>query len=447
MGHILDTSCTGSLVLTCFIVDPSSSSTFTTVAAEGFKIEYVDQTQASGDYISDNFEIGGSIVSALQIGLALHSTVGVGIMGIGYQTGESVSAKNRYPNLVDQLVAQKLINLRAYSLYLDDKETSSGSILFGGIDTEKFIGSLKALPTQKNPQTNTIDAFIVLMTSLSITDKSGTSTWTSSSISVPVVLDSGTTLTYLPAGLVDTIISQLGAVDDTNYSDLIFVDCDWRTTRANDSLSFGFGGSNGPVIHVPLSELIRTIRGHYPDSPFKSTCDLGIRAADISTYILGDTFLRSAYVVYDIDHNQIALAQTNFEAPSSEVHEIPSGASGIPLLSGQATGLTQVPQSYFTTIGTSSSVRTTTYLDSTATAEVTLSAMSSSMFGNGGESTAMSTNTIISTSTPMSSQTVTPATPKSAAVKAVPLYRKDGLDVLSVSILVALAGGFCFLVL
>jgi hypothetical protein len=241
------------------------SSTFTTVAAGGFKIQYVDQTESSGDYTSDNFEIGGSLVSALQMGLALHSTVAVGIMVIGYQTGESVSANNKYPNLVDQLVAQKFINLRAYSLYLDDKETLSGFILFGGIDTEKFIGSLKVLPIQKNPRTNTINAFIVLMTSLSITNKSGTSTWTSSSISVPVVLDSDTTLTHLPGDLVNTIISQLGAVDDTNYSNLIFVDCDWRTTRVNKSLTFVFGGSNGPAIHVLLSEVIRTITGHYPD--------------------------------------------------------------------------------------------------------------------------------------------------------------------------------------
>jgi hypothetical protein len=455
VGHIFDSSSAGSLVLICFTVDPSSSSTFTTVAVGGFEIQYLDKTQSSGDYISDNFEIGGSLVSALQMGLALHSTVGVGIMGIGYQTDESVSAKNRYPNLVDQLVLQKFINLRAYSLYLDDKETSTGSVLFGGIDTEKFIGTLKVLPIQKNPRTNTINAFIVLMTSLSITENSGIATWTSSDISVPVVLDSGTTLAYLPADLVQAIISQLGAVDDTKNSNLTFVDCDWRTTRANDFLSFGFGGSDGPVIHVPLSEVIRTIVGYYPDSPFKNTCDLGIRAADISTYILGDTFLRSAYVVYDIDHNQIALAQTNFETPGSEVREIPSGATGIPLLAGQATGLTQVPQSHFTTSNTFSSSRTPSHLDTTATAEVTLYTMSGSTSSGGGGSAAMSTSTGISTSsstpTSPSIQTATPtassATSKSAAVRIVPACRKDGLAVLFVSTLVTLAGGFWFLLL
>lgn len=104
VGHILDYSCGGLLVLTCFTVDPSSSSTFTTVAAGGFKIQYVDQTKSSGDYISDSFEIGGSLIPTLQMGLALHSTVTGGIMGIWYQTGESVSVNNRYLNLERQPV-------------------------------------------------------------------------------------------------------------------------------------------------------------------------------------------------------------------------------------------------------------------------------------------------------------------------------------------------------
>jgi hypothetical protein len=456
-------------------VDPSSSSTFATVAAGGFKIKYLDNAQSSGDYISDNFEIGDSLVSALQMGLALHSTIGVGIMGIGYQTDEAVAVQNRYPNLIDQLATQKLINLRAYSLYLDDQETASGFVLFGGIDTAKFIGALKVLQIQKNSQTNIIDSFIVLMTSLSINDKSGMSTWTSSSMSLPVVLDSGTTLTYLPPDLVNTIISQLGAVDDTDYSDLIFVDCDWRTTRPNDSISFGFGDSNGPLIQVPLSELIRTITGYYPDSPFMNTCDLGMRAADLSTYILGDTFLRSAYVVYDLDHNQIALAQTNFEATGSQVHEIPLGASGIPLLSGQASGTTQVPQSYFTTIKTSSSSRTPTHLDTTVTTEATLLTIygstaisvpfssdpsstrlsSTSMSNTGGGSIAMpaaTENSIsFSTQTTASAQTVTPtssaATSKSSSARAVPAFQKEAVVALFASILIALMGGFWFLIL
>jgi hypothetical protein len=172
-----------------------------------------------------------------------------------------------------------------------------------------------------NPRTNTINAFIVLITSLSITGKYGASTWCSSNISLPVVLDSVTMVMHLPSDLVDTIISQFSAIDDTGYFESHLRGLRLAYNTSEQLPKFGFGDSNGSVIHVPRSEVIRTITGDYPDSPF----DLGIRAVNISTYLLGDTFLRSAYVVYDIDDKQIAIAQTNFEAPGSEVHEIPSG--------------------------------------------------------------------------------------------------------------------------
>jgi hypothetical protein len=44
--------------------------------------------------------------------------------------------------------------------------------------------------------------------------------------------------------------------------------------------------------------------------------------------VLGDTFLRSAYVVYDLQNNQISLAQTDFNSTTTNVVEIT--ASGVP---------------------------------------------------------------------------------------------------------------------
>lgn len=50
--------------------------------------------------------------------------------------------------------------------------------------------------------------------------------------------------------------------------------------------------------------------------------------------MLGDTFLRSAYVVYDLANNAISLAPTNFNATASTVLEIAAGANGVPDASG-----------------------------------------------------------------------------------------------------------------
>jgi len=43
---------------------------------------------------------------------------------------------NTYPVILDTMFDQGVINLKAFSLYLDSKDAKAGSIIFGGIDTE-----------------------------------------------------------------------------------------------------------------------------------------------------------------------------------------------------------------------------------------------------------------------------------------------------------------------
>ena len=64
----------------------------------------------------------------------------------------------------------------------------------------------------------------------------------------------------------------------------------------------------------------------------------GIAPSQGTTSVLGDTFLRSAYVVYDLANNEISLAQTNFDSKSSHVVEISSGTGSVP----DATSVTSV---------------------------------------------------------------------------------------------------------
>lgn len=97
---------------------------------------------SSGDYMTDDFTIGGATIKNLQMGLANTTTSGFGIIGIGYDENEASLTSITsvpYPNLIDQMVSQGLINTKAYSLYLDDLEEATGSIVFGGVDTNKFM--------------------------------------------------------------------------------------------------------------------------------------------------------------------------------------------------------------------------------------------------------------------------------------------------------------------
>ena len=52
--------------------------------------------------------------------------------------------------------------------------------------------------------------------------------------------------------------------------------------------------------------------------------------------LLGDTFLRSAYVVYDMTHHQVGLAQANLNSTASTVVELSAAAPGLPRVVGVA---------------------------------------------------------------------------------------------------------------
>jgi len=70
----------------------------------------------------------------------------------------------------------------------------------------------------------------------------------------------------------------------------------------------------------------------------KAACQFGIEPAGQNPVLFGDTFLRSAYVVYDLDNEQVSIAQTDFNATTSNVQEIKAGAGGVPNVASTANG-------------------------------------------------------------------------------------------------------------
>jgi len=179
---------------------------------------------------------------------------------------------------------------------------------------------------------------LVTLTGITITNQTGVNTpLTGSSFSIAVLLDSGSSLTYLPTSIFRLFAQAFNAVDTQGE---LIIDCGYKTTQSRGYVAFTFGDSSSSVtINVPIDELIQPIPG---DS---TNCLLGVLEGSDSTYVLGDVFLRSAYVVYDLTHNQIGLAQANYESSTSTLVEFKSTDSGIPTLTGQASGSTVEPGS------------------------------------------------------------------------------------------------------
>ena len=201
----------------------------------------------------------------------------------------------------------------------------TGSILFGGVDTAKYHGDLVVLPVQAN--NGAYRDFTVVLSSVSVLDCSGAVQYTQTNLALPAILDSGTTNAYLPDNVLNPILGGVGVINDREYGPI--VPCSLANSPA--TLSFGFGGNGGQTISVSLGELVAPIYNEDGVQPeFRdgagTICSWGLMSSGTGPILLGDSFLRSAYVVYDSDNNQIGMAQTNFNATDTNVVEI-SGSS------------------------------------------------------------------------------------------------------------------------
>lgn len=269
----------------------------------------------------------------------------VGILGIGYRAGESISnsiAEGQggalYNNLPLVLQNQGHINKVAYSLWLNDLDSSTGSILFGGVDKDKYMGEMVALPVQIDSMSEAITSFTVAWTGLTFTSGGKTSTLSPSG-ATPAILDSGTTELLLPDNIANEIFQGVGVITDENYGNL--VKCSIGEDDAH--FSFTFGGAGGAMVNVSLNEfafpLVNEDGSPATFSDGSAACQFGIEAAGSDPILFGDTFLRSAYVVYDIQDNTIGIAQTDFNATGSNIVAF-SSSGGIPGVTSTASSVT-----------------------------------------------------------------------------------------------------------
>ena len=60
--------------------------------------------------------VGGALIKGQQMGLGTNIALNTGIMGVGFSN--NVAALTVYPNIIDQMVSQGVITVKAYSLWL-----------------------------------------------------------------------------------------------------------------------------------------------------------------------------------------------------------------------------------------------------------------------------------------------------------------------------------------
>ncbi|KAI5290925.1 hypothetical protein KEM52_000309 [Ascosphaera acerosa] len=309
--------------------DSKKSSSYEKVNSD-FNITYVDGSGAAGDYGTDTFTYGSIKLDKFQFGIGLQSSSENNVLGIGYPTNEvyvATTGNKPYANLPQALVDQKLINSRAYSIFLNDYDAEKGQILFGGIDTEKFEGELQTVPLVK-PRGGVYQEFALDLTAVSLTQDGKERKIMSGAL--PVVLDTGSTFNNLPSKFVAALNGRLDGFYDQRLG-IDVVPCAARSSA--DYMTFAFSGA---TVRVPLTEMILEPSylgmGTITDVNGNKLCILGVSPLDSDSgiSILGDTFLRSAYTVYDLDNNEISLANAKMGASKSNIMEIGKGEQAVP---------------------------------------------------------------------------------------------------------------------
>lgn len=276
-----------------------------------FDIRY-GSGSASGEWANDVVSISKTDVKGQSIGVVGQPEAGQAIFGIGLIENESIDG-NSYLNFPANMKSQGHIQYNAYSLYLDNLQASTGRVLFGGVDSGKYKGTLYTMPLIDEA------AFYVANTDITVGGE------TMIDEPVPTLLDSGTTFTYLPRKIAERIAGKLGATYHSGTG-LYFLD------EKNDNqpdFTFDFLGAK---INVPSYEMVIDSYQIIDGNPPKKYV-LGVVPTDEAPYILGDTFLRSAYVLYDLEKKEIAIAQASY-----------SSSSNIQLIQDSIPGTSPAPQ-------------------------------------------------------------------------------------------------------
>ncbi|KAI0401509.1 aspartic peptidase domain-containing protein [Xylaria palmicola] len=225
-----------------------------------------------------------------------------GIMGVSY----GVRWNTAYPTILDLLVKYGYIEVPIFSLAIGTQVQGSsgpqGSIIFGGVNRWKYRGYLEPIEIWPNPSDQKAQfqqvGYWVNLTSFGFTAPGqAQTTLTSDDFARTMLIDTGSTFTYLDADLVSALAKQFNAWIDERG--VYYVNCELRSK--NGYVNFGFNRGN-MVIQVSYADFI---------VDFDTYCALGVQPADVgvATWVLGNSFIRAAYIVFDQMNDAIWLAQ------------------------------------------------------------------------------------------------------------------------------------------
>ncbi|ROT35786.1 eukaryotic aspartyl protease [Sodiomyces alkalinus F11] len=278
--------------IACYLHSKYDSSSSSTYKANGSSFEITYGSGSLSGFVSqDTMTIGDVKIEKQEFaeatkepGLTFAFGRFDGILGLGYDT---ISVNKIVPPFYN-MIKQGAIDEPVFAFYLGDTnvEGDESEAAFGGVNKDHYEGDITYIPLRRKAY------WEVDIDSISLGDQ------TAELENTGAILDTGTSLTVLPSSLAEMLNSEIGAKKGWNGQWTI--DCAKR-----DEL---------PDITFALSGYNYSISAHDYILEVSGSCISTFQGMDIPEpagplIILGDSFLRRWYSVYDLGRNAVGLAK------------------------------------------------------------------------------------------------------------------------------------------
>ncbi|CAN3365902.1 hypothetical protein DICA3_E27666 [Diutina catenulata] len=280
--------------------DPSKS---TTSSEEGYDQDmalvrwgFDDFSEFKGSHAVDDVTLGAVTVKNQRFFLTKSTNSHWGFLGLGYQNESELYDPVEEACFLSSLKYQGHISKKLYSLYYANESASSGSVLFGGVDTAKISSGLTTIPLLFTEDYSEQPAMRVDSVSL------GNATLFADKYYCQLSL--GKTGIYLPRPLYNQLWANL---DIVTVGDVKTLNC----PSEDAMLVFDFGGSR---VSIPLTHLVSPALG-----PGFLCVLRGVFVGSDDGIVLGDAFLRYAYTVVDYDAMEVSIGPVKFTSDSNVV--------------------------------------------------------------------------------------------------------------------------------
>lgn len=264
-----------------------------------FNIQY-GAGSIRGDYVQDKIQLDEKTSLPDQVfGLATSAKDGIlseasesnGILGLGFPTLTASSDTDQaYDPFVFNLYKKGIISKPMFSISLANEVMHVGSD--GGVKDIQYVDVMKNV----NPKTSKEDYTFWSVKLSGIEAENQTLV----SKSQNVILDTGTTMSYLTQDIVEKMLDSVNVsyTLDKN-TNLYQVKCDARDTKKTVDFSF----DNKVQLKMAVEDLIMSLDG-------EKSCIFGFTFGfdNSDSFVFGDSVLRSTYLVFDFGNRKVGMA-------------------------------------------------------------------------------------------------------------------------------------------